>query len=567
MNYKYLKESSKDNMDILKIIKNDREIYLGSRYNHKKDIEKFISKLGILQANDIYIIFGASFLEHVIELQKKTISKNKVLVIEFNKEHIKKLKREKNINNIIITDDKEEVKDFFGNIQVLEGLKVEHYCSYDKIFKDETQQMYEILREKMNSLVINRNTIMKHSDTWFECLFSNLYYARNAIGSDKLKDLYKNKPAVIVSAGPSLDKNIKELKNFDNAIVLSGGRTLRALRDNNIKIDFLGVIDPVEETYKLVQNVIKDEKAPLLMYEGTNKEVVKEHQGEKIIFTSNNFINKIWGGKLPCFAKGGSIAHSLTSFAIYMGCSPIIFIGQDLAYKNGEGHSKIAYGDLEKNKINKNYISDLDIYVEDINGDKVRTSASLKEFKLQFEKLIKINKDFRFIDATEGGAKIEGTEIITLKECIKIYNEEKLNRKNIDLKENKTQNIKNEIKIIKKNLKNYVKLCNTGVDLLNKLKLEVNENKNLDTTLSKLDKLDIKIRKDLKHIHIINDLITATIYKIENEKEFLLNNLDSKDERFDKIYKKNKAIYIELKEVLNRTIVKINKFENEFKFD
>ena len=39
---------------------------------------------------------------------------------------------------------------------------------------------------------------------------------------------------------------------------------------------------------------------------------------------------------------GGSVAHYMTLHALYMGCNPIIFIGQDLAYESEKKYSDFA---------------------------------------------------------------------------------------------------------------------------------------------------------------------------------------------------------------------------------
>ena len=47
---------------------------------------------------------------------------------------------------------------------------------------------------------------------------------------------YKNPPVVLIAAGPSIDKNINELKNYqDKAIIFCADINLFSAIDNNIK--------------------------------------------------------------------------------------------------------------------------------------------------------------------------------------------------------------------------------------------------------------------------------------------------------------------------------------------
>lgn len=62
------------------------------------------------------------------------------------------------------------------------------------------------------------------------------------------------------------------------------------------------------------------------------------------------------------------------------------------------------------------------IVVKDIYGNDIQTTRQLFSFLTWFENEIKLyNGKIEFIDATEGGAKIEGTQVMALSEAIKKY--------------------------------------------------------------------------------------------------------------------------------------------------
>jgi len=63
-----------------------------------------------------------------------------------------------------------------------------------------------------------------------------------------LKDKFKNKPAVILSAGPSLDKNIENLKPYrDKVVVFCVGVAFKTAVKHGIIPDFVAVIDNKKE--------------------------------------------------------------------------------------------------------------------------------------------------------------------------------------------------------------------------------------------------------------------------------------------------------------------------------
>jgi len=67
-------------------------------------------------------------------------------------------------------------------------------------------------------------------------------------------DKFKDVPIIIVSTGPSLDKNIDLLKEAKGrALIISAGSALRPLLMRNIKPDFFAIIDPQDITYNQIK--------------------------------------------------------------------------------------------------------------------------------------------------------------------------------------------------------------------------------------------------------------------------------------------------------------------------
>jgi hypothetical protein len=109
------------------------------------------------------------------------------------------------------------------------------------------------------------------------------------------------------------------------------------------------------------------------------------------------------------------IASSCTHVAFWalkqMGCDPIIFVGLDLALDNGRQYSDGCEGWTPTQGR---------LEVDGYHGEKVETLSQYNVFRDQFE-LVLTHPDFRdlrTINATEGGAKIKGTEQLTLEEVI-----------------------------------------------------------------------------------------------------------------------------------------------------
>ena len=97
-----------------------------------------------------------------------------------------------------------------------------------------------------------------------------------------------------------------------------------------------------------------------------------------------------------------------------MGCNPIIFVGQDLAFTENRTHSKDTFSQdiIESNSMRN---------VEDIYGNTIHTSKNLYIYLRWIQNRIAVEKEIEFIDATEGGARIKGTRVMKFSEVIDKY--------------------------------------------------------------------------------------------------------------------------------------------------
>ena len=154
-------EFSKDGYRVLKIEIEGKKKYLGSKYNQKREIEKFINSFGEISEKDNFIVFGLSFCEHIKELMKLSSSSSNILVIEHNTEVLEYCRSDFNLKSIInnpritVTNDKNVINDFFKykiNECNINNLKVSQYCQYLELFKKELQEIAQT-KEKLKELM------------------------------------------------------------------------------------------------------------------------------------------------------------------------------------------------------------------------------------------------------------------------------------------------------------------------------------------------------------------------------------------------------------------------------
>lgn len=532
-------EKSKDNIDILKVKKNNKFIYIGSKYNMTSQINKFINNIKEnTEKSDILFIYGFGS-ENAINMLSENMSENKIVVFEPNlklKDYIEDIQWIEQCDNLeVLCDYDEKISDFI-NIHNIDKIKIYSFLNYENIYDLE----YNHFRQKINTIIknciIDSNTRILFNQRWFEATLRNIPFILDSHCVNSFKDKLKDKPAIIVSAGPSLAKNIEELKKVkNNLFIISGGRTLKPLIDKNIEPHLLSIVDSGEPSYLLVEDYIDLVDVPLLFFEKTNERIIEAYANKKkIFFTQSDIIRQIEGEDIPNYICGGSVAHTMTKAAIELGCNPIIFIGQDLAYTDDKEHAEIAkYKKVASVENKKNDITDS--FVEAVGGGTVRTGVMLNAFRLELENLISEHPHIEFINATEGGARIKGTKELSLKHCIEEYA-----TKNIDFHfENITKDKKNNMnaKIVLQNLKESINLVfnnsKKSLRLLEDLKLSyiMKKQNKVNAIIEKLNIMDKEIEKECKKFleleNVLYPIMHKTIIRNNNnmtELEFTLYN-------------------------------------------
>ena len=295
-------------------------------------------------------------------------------------------------------------------------------------------EKYQALREDIGAIlaaiykreIANKNTDLVIAESTRENILKNM---PNAIMQHSLNQLVKTMiqidkegyPAIIVSAGPSLDNNVEQLRKVQNrAFVIAVDTAMKTLLRHEIMPDILVCIDSRKVPQFFEHEDFKN--IPLLLDVEAPPFVVEKHSDSNYYIVSsynalNCYANVLTGDAYGEAKQGGSVAHTAMSTAVMMGFKNIILVGQDLAFTGDKLHTKDAYDDEELNKKHAQNNA-FETWVEGVDGSRVRTDQSMVIFREWIENLIASKPDVHFIDATEGGALIHGTEILSLESAI-----------------------------------------------------------------------------------------------------------------------------------------------------
>ena len=305
-------------------------------------------------------------------------------------------------------------------------LRVEHTYILNSIpafylLLNEYNRLFEAVFKFSNEFNVGGATILSLGEKFTENRLTNFGLIHNDYLLEHLENAFQGIPALIVAGGPSLDKNIHVLKQAQNkAVIIAVDTVLPALMAKDISPDFLTSIDSQELTYEKIAHMVHQvQDICLITMPWVNRKFPRVFPARERFWSfSGHFIdqwmNRMVGGK-P-FARGaGTVAHMNMIAALVMGCSPIVFVGQDLAYTNHTCHAADTV--LTEKKRMDGILKDK-FMVPGIHGGTVISSRSFHTMKVYFEELIGKHPDRRFINATEGGAHIDGTEVMPLSRVV-----------------------------------------------------------------------------------------------------------------------------------------------------
>ena len=303
--------------------------------------------------------------------------------------------------------------------------------SYSAIrnFKNEYIDIYKYVFSQLSLMVFYIGNDHQDNLIGFCNLLSNVNEIIKNPCISCLKDKYKDVPAFIISNGPSLDKNIQKLSEIQNrGLIISVESAIIPLLKKNIKPDVLAVIERTKNTYNYhFKNIDYPDDIALLGLALVDERVFPSFPGAKIpIFRErevlNNWLNKHLGDGSGIDA-GANVSHLALELAVYFGANPIIFVGQDFAYgSDGVTHSaESIYNDENGKKLRETIQSRPVVYVEGNDGSKLPSNQLWVDFKMGLERKISVHSDKLFLNATEGGAKIAGTQCDELDNIIRRY--------------------------------------------------------------------------------------------------------------------------------------------------
>lgn len=264
-------------------------------------------------------------------------------------------------------------------------------------------------------------------------IIANLPYIMNATVLDQWENRY-SQPAVVVGAGPSLDRNLHALRQSSTKpLTVCVDTALKLLLQNGIEPDFVVSCDPTALNARHFKEVKLPPKTVFAFLPEIHRSVLPMLRHPHILClhdTNSKLLDTIMQplALQTTFSRGMNVGFCAYSLARVLGCSPIILAGMDLALEAGK--SSHAQGTANASDVNVDVDKGTVHLTGNVHTNKSKvvetagyhgeTVTTFPHFHIVLQRFAQdmTAHNTPVINATEGGAHIPGTDQLPLSQAL-----------------------------------------------------------------------------------------------------------------------------------------------------
>jgi len=547
--------SSKQGSSVIKY----KDNFLASKYNPHREASRLYEEVKNKEANYLFI-FGlpnsamAEVFSNPAPNQVFIVFEPSVYILKTLLSHCD-LTSYFSKNRIYIFSDINALDNFLQNRMIPgETFDFAINSSYKKFFLTEIKNFVNIVKNVESIKSVQASTLISYGAEFARQNLLNVFNINKAAPMGKLHNRFISTPAVIVSPGPSLAKNIKYLKELKGkAIIICTAPALAVLEKWNIKPDFVNAIETQNYSYQIkkFENFL-DETYLLLLSQCHEDFFNIKCKGIFSYFTAGEKAGTYLSAKNEIFnkgifASGGSVSTDAFFASYYLGCSPIVMIGQDLAISGVrnyamftleedakvqlDGSNVVVGSEIRRQKIlekkdsffkdgpRKQIVETKGLFVK-----KIKSKTDYFTFKAWFENTARNILGRELINATEGGVFLEGFKHLPLSVVVSNINLNCDNFVNMEIFDNVFSKFmpadNNEIiefimseKIVFKNIKtNSEKLYDGYKKALNLI--EKGREKEADYALTKVFRKQDEFSKKVGKLTVLESYLEEDLLKM-----------------------------------------------------
>ncbi len=384
-----------------------------------------------LQFTRLVILFGIGDGEFLFQLSQKRHPQTYVIVIERSSDVLLEIFRKRDCQPLIshpfiswfVGTEVDYFNSFFNAFHNLDLLGAASGSTFFQMpYTQEDLAAYEKIQNIIEFAVQRRMrafaALPEDSYRGFLNVVRNLNRIPEMSLLNEWKDSCANLPGIVVSAGPSLNRSLDLLKKYqDRVVIFCVDAVFKVLLNEGIMPDFVACLERTPETTLFFSDLPANVTTCLVGSPLLSPETLDVYPGLKRMLLQGGFGQNFF---MPDFeyADLGGCSSTMAYWGLHLlGCNPILFLGQDLAY---DRHSDRSHADgvlsfiQEEGKrnyaeIKKKSAEHPACWTEGNDGQPILSNEVYITFKESFERLIAASqKTCVNAIARQDGARIKG---------------------------------------------------------------------------------------------------------------------------------------------------------------
>ncbi|MEX0876424.1 MAG: 6-hydroxymethylpterin diphosphokinase MptE-like protein [Phycisphaerales bacterium] len=341
------------------------------------------------------------------------------------------------------TEHATRINSIFSGIEAFVGMGVEivaHPPSTGRL-AGQSDRFGKVFGDALRSARTHVVTTLANSRVSFRNALMNLDHYTRSAGIVGLEGSCAGRAAIVVSAGPSLQRNLELLADpavRDSFVVIAVQTVLKPMLDRGIRPHFVAALDYHEVSKRFYEDLTAEDVAGirLIAEPKANPAILDAFPGE-VLCVGDDLLDTLLGEELARemgeLRMGATVAHLCYYFARYLGCDPVVFIGQDLGFTDGQYYApgaaihRVWAGELNAHRTLEMFEWERIVRMRahlrprtDVHGRPIYSDEQMVSYLTQFEEAFAKDEaaGLTVIDASEGGVRKAHTLVMALREAI-----------------------------------------------------------------------------------------------------------------------------------------------------
>lgn len=426
---------------------------LASRRRPLDEAARLVEGIDLKEAA-VYVVAGFGMGYHVEALSKRLGKAGVIIVFEPDAGLLRAVLERVDCSgwikagNVCILMDAEDGAGMNDCLRGLEGLVglgvtlVEHPASRPRL-GGTTRRFHERFAGIVDSIKMTVITTLCQCRVTMRNLFQNADVYAASGGVADFAGACAGRAGIVVSAGPSLKRNVELLKDpavRERCVIVAVQTVLKPLLQMGIRPHFVTALDYSEINRRFYEGLTAAdvEGITLVVEPKVNPSVLMAWPG-KVRCIGDSTLDLLLGAELSGrdagerLKQGATVAHLAYYLARHLGCDPVALVGQDLGFTDGQYYAagasihNVWAGELNEFKSLELFewqrIARMGNHLRaatDAMGRAMYTDSQMHSYLVQFESDFREDaaKGLTTIDATEGGVRKQHAAVMGLREFL-----------------------------------------------------------------------------------------------------------------------------------------------------